>query len=463
MELTSLLQPILQNQVVTGLSYTAVLGMVGYQLREIPSHIKYLLNRNFIVKVYLNSNDEAFTWIEQWLSKQDYSSRATSVNLKSYSENSRYSEDTASNWELSPGFGIHWFWWDGRFIWIDHDVKDQTLNGATKVLETIKIYTFGRSQDTLRKLIAQAHKSVKSEMLVPIRLWRGYWSALRGRTPRSLDTIVLEKDIKQDLIDDINRFLETKEWYQKRGIPWRRGYLISGPPGTGKTSFVFALAGHFNRPICVLNLGSVDNDDDLFSAMIDAPLNAIILIEDIDCAKQSGARQNKFKLAQNKTYNVSTDTFELSPDSSDNDDEKGITKAGLLNALDGITVPDGRILIMTTNHPDQLDPALIRPGRADTHFIFNYFSEKEQLELANLYYPLGLFTPLPYPVSPARLQSVFVQFPNDPVKAREMVQQQEGNNVEQLSYHSRPEEQASPVGQLQQANDSDARLRASSE
>lgn len=411
------IDPILHNQVATGLSATAALGMVGYQLRELPSKFKYLFERTLVVKLQVKSSDPSFKWIELWLSKQPYSKRATSVVLKSKDND----DDGAPSlgilvgetlqvptaWTLSPGPGFHWFLWKGRFVWMDRSTGDApTLGGSSRragpPLETIWLHTLGRSQGLLRRIVDEAITASQEQDVVGIKLWRDhYWCSVSGKKARLLETVVLKNGLKESILEDIERFSASRAWYVQRGIPWRRGYLISGPPGTGKTSFVLALAAHLKRTICVLNLGSVEKDDELFSAMLDAPSDAIILIEDIDCAVTSHVRKAEGEEEK--------DSKELSK----------ITKAGLLNALDGVTTPDGRIVIMTTNYPEKLDSALIRPGRADAHFVFDYLGPREQRKMASIYFGEDKFEALPYNVSPAQMQKAFMQHPTDPLASRQ--------------------------------------------
>jgi len=128
-----------------------------------------------------------------------------------------------------------------------------------------------------------------------------------------------------------------------KGVPYRRGYLLYGPPGTGKTSFTQAIAGELKLNICYLNLSNGNMDDDgLNRALNNAPSQSIILLEDIDGIFVARESVNQGR-------------------------EGGVSFSGLLNALDGVRSQEGRILFMTTNHREKLDPALMRPGRADFH------------------------------------------------------------------------------------------------
>lgn len=406
MNLSSLLQPILQNQVVTGLSVTAVLGAVAYQLRNIPSLLHRGALRFFTVKMTVMSTDVAFEWLERWLAQQPYalkskmmrlSARATDDNMPSVPLTSLpIAAADASQWDLSPGDGMHMFWWRGRPIFLERQfLSKEGDKPRGKPVEMIHLRTFGRSQAIIRRLVAEVRQLSMTSELVSIRMWSDYyWNAIRGKSQRPFDSIILKPGQAERLIADIEWFLHARDWYKQRGIPYRRGYLLIGHPGTGKTSIVLAIAGHLNKPICVLNLGSLNDDDALFHAFFQAPSDAIILIEDVDCVGASKDRE----------ANQDAGTGKLS-------------QAALLNALDGISTPDGRIFIMTTNYPERLDRALIRPGRADVHEEFDYFDAPEQVRMAARFYDTP-FAPLPFPVSPAVMQAVFMEY-SEPEAARE--------------------------------------------
>ncbi|KAK2061365.1 P-loop containing nucleoside triphosphate hydrolase protein, partial [Colletotrichum caudatum] len=166
---------------------------------------------------------------------------------------------------------------------------------------------------------------------------------------RQIETVALSTETQEKLLKDIESFLlpSTVAWYSARGIPHRQGYLFHGPPGTGKASLCMALATKFNLPVYQLGLGSTEmNDSRLAELMGNVSRKCFLLIEDIDA--------------------VGLGNRETSP--AENRD--GVTLSGLLNEIDGIGAPEGRILIMTTNHPANLDEALVRSGRVDHKYYF---------------------------------------------------------------------------------------------
>lgn len=183
-----------------------------------------------------------------------------------------------------------------------------------------------------------------------------------------MNTVFLDSKLKKEVLDDFKQFLdpESRARYSKRGIPYRRGYLFYGPPGTGKTSFVAALASEFHLPIFCLDLSkagqvSTPNLRQLSAAL---PERCILLLEDID---RMGLKD------------------------ADKADEKGsqgsdISLAGLLNIIDGIDASENHILIMSANHPERLDRALLRPGRVDKKVAFELISKDSATELfLNMY------------------------------------------------------------------------------
>jgi chaperone BCS1 len=125
--------------------------------------------------------------------------------------------------------------------------------------------------------------------------------------------------------------------------------LLYGPPGTGKTTLVKALSGKYSLPVHALSLEAIGHGG-VLKAFSEIEENSIVLIEDVDRYSE---------LVSKKLISKDGDI------EGDSLDRAGVSLATLLNAIDGVLASEGRLLILTTNHLEKLDPALIRPGRID--------------------------------------------------------------------------------------------------
>lgn len=181
--------------------------------------------------------------------------------------------------------------------------------------------------------------------------WGG-WKRLGG-PPRPLSSVVLREGVKERLVADVKRFLSLERYYATIGQPWHRGYLLYGPPGGGKTSVFRALAGDLGLDLYYASLSDLTRNADLVDMFSSVSERSILLLEDVD-----GVRA---------TYD------------EDDAEGRGISMAGLLNALDGVITPHGMILGMTTNHREKIDPRLLRRGRVDLE-VFIDVLDGEQLD-----------------------------------------------------------------------------------
>jgi len=198
----------------------------------------------------------------------------------------------------------------------------------------------------------------------------------------------LDEGVKQEVIQDIRDFLHpfASRFYARRGIPYRRGYLFYGEPGTGKTSLSLALAGAFGLELFVLSLSDPEMTDQklgyLFASL---PPRGIVLLEDIDAvglfrprAADDEANAEKAKAAEAAKRDAGERPTGLR---RGNAAPQGITLSGALNAIDGVASQEGRILIMTTNDPESLDKALIRPGRIDSQVHFGHVTRSHAYQM----------------------------------------------------------------------------------
>jgi len=301
----------------------------------------------FLSSIAAYSKESAFKDLSDWLSDHRYLKTARHFSLRNLS----YEADL----QVSPGAGWHIFFHKKIPYFLYWHISQLDGSSGYTRHEEIKIFTLSLFRRQLRALASEAildgggSSNKDDDAKVTTYIYTDYWWKFSRKSARSLDTIFLADPEEIPRIQkDIESFNSNKEFYVRNGIPYHRGYFFHGSPGTGKSSLVMALAGYYNRPLYLINLGSVDGDDSLIKSFMRCPANAIILIEDIDAAIVAKDRGSSGK-----------------KDSDGDEEKKGISLSCLLNILDGAMAKEGHLLFLSSNHPEKLDPALLREGRID--------------------------------------------------------------------------------------------------
>ncbi|KAG2261295.1 hypothetical protein Bca52824_068376 [Brassica carinata] len=216
------------------------------------------------------------------------------------------------------------------------------------------------------KSIEEKKKKVKIFMNNPNSNWKMHtlnlWSSIDFEHPATFDTMAMDTKKKDEIMSDLVAFRDGEEYYKKIGKAWKRGYLLHGPPGTGKSTMIAAMANLMSYSIYDLELTSIENNWELKKLLLATTSKSIIVIEDIDCSLDlTGEREVKEDHHSNA---------EIKKEKKKN----AVTLSGLLNFIDGIWSACGqeRILVFTTNHLGKLDQALIRRGRMDKHIEMSY-------------------------------------------------------------------------------------------
>jgi mitochondrial chaperone BCS1 len=242
---------------------------------------------------------------------------------------------------------------EGAYLAIHrHDVKLTQL----QTTELITLMTLRWWQPQMLSWLTTIEENYNLEAPLTVRLMGGTISIVRTQTKRRRETLAIDAATETELFGDLDRFLDSRDTYRQRGIPWRRGYLLYGPPGTGKSSIIRAIASHYGRELVSLSLTDMD-DSALLRAWSAITATSVIAIEDIDSVFEGRRPLGELSFS------------------------------ALLNTLDGAGAVEGSIAILTTNHRERLDPALIRPGRCDRVFELGYLTAETCAKMFLCFFP----------------------------------------------------------------------------
>jgi chaperone BCS1 len=199
------------------------------------------------------------------------------------------------------------------------------------------------------KLASEIDNTSDEKLRISVTNKYSEWNTYSRIPVRRLNTVYMDERVKQRILDDVTDFLNSEAEYDAFGIPYKKTYLLTGVPGSGKTSLIKALCNEIHY-----NLGIMSISRDMDNATIQGSFRnldpkTVLLLEDIDCLFE-------------KRTSVETPCF---------------TFSNLLNILDGVLFKHGLIVFITTNHPEKLDPALLRQGRTDLIVELNYPSRTE--------------------------------------------------------------------------------------
>lgn len=361
-----LLEQVKSNSFLSGGAFLMVLGSLGMWLKWLPTELWQRFSSLFWMEVEIQDNDRAFWWLLIWFSKHNYcETRARSLTAvtKKVDEDGEYT--SKRNVVFAPAPGWHWLFYRGRLTFVQRcrEQAEKKAMGRDTPREWFNVFMLTRNRNLIKELIQEAQELVDPDTNKVGIYGVSYesWTEKAEVKKRAAKSVIWKAGQMEAVLGDMTTFLARADWYAERGIPYRRGYLLYGPPGNGKSSAALALASELNYNLAVLSLASSSMNDDLLRNLLsECPRNSIVLLEDVDAAFRARKKE---------------------------DSSASLTFSGLLNAIDGVAAGEGRILIMTTNHREQLDPALIRQGRADVHVEISHADADQARRMFLKFFP----------------------------------------------------------------------------
>ncbi|KAJ7721840.1 P-loop containing nucleoside triphosphate hydrolase protein [Mycena maculata] len=349
---------------------------------------------------HFNQADFSYDWVLDYLQSENIMADANEFTISTKQTDAGWNrEDAKQPVRYVPSTNtkqrLRWreHWMQVEFVIGYEDGNGRTTGGS------INIMLHSCDKAVLGQFIeaARVHYTNASISRVTVHLTDNYgsWARAVTKNRRAFSTLILPNGIKELILADAKEFLASEEWYTFAGVPHRRGYLLYGEPGTGKSSTIHALAGELGLEIYFISLAAPGIDDYTLGRLIrDTPSRCILLIEDIDCAFPSREEDDDEPLLDSKGNPIPKEP--IPPRSQ-------VTLAGLLNVLDSVASEEGRLTFATacipyilssrvlilrqTNHIEQLDPALIRPGRMDLKIQYGLATAEQLEQMFDRFYP----------------------------------------------------------------------------
>lgn len=350
------------NEFFKGGAAIAVLSAVGFWLKSFFPWIWNRIKRQFSYTMRIESKTEVYLIFNWWLQK-NHSDKYKKVLISVECEN-KWKEDEVKKYSLNENnFDSAFYFWRNKtpiFLESSREKLDGAhyLDSAHIDSYTLTTY-FNRKtlKNLLNEIVLEYNNSLKEKTASHLMQYYNQdgWRKAVNLGGKTIDKIFNSE--KLELLEDLDQFFSSKSLYEHRGTPFKRGYLCEGSPGNGKTTTIIALAQYLKKDIYSLNLTSLNDGNQLRLAFQGVKENSFILIEDVD-AMVNGREKINDK----------------------------INFSELLNVVDGVASQEGVCVFFTTNHPEKLDPALIRCGRIDKRVTFNNPNKEDVEGLLELFF-----------------------------------------------------------------------------
>ncbi|KAI1237264.1 hypothetical protein IHE44_0014525 [Lamprotornis superbus] len=317
--------------------------------------------RHYMITLEVPSKDKSYQWLLNWVSHHAKHTQHLSVET-SYLQHE--SGRVSTKFDFVPSLGNHFIWYRRKWIRIERSRETQMLDLNTGTpWESVTFTALGTDREIFFNILQEARELALQQQEGRTIMYTAVGAEWRQfgfpRRRRPLSSVVLDKGVSERLVQDVKEFINNPKWYNERG---------KAPVWCALCSVGTALAGELEYSICLLSLSDHSLSDDRLNHLLSvAPQQSIILLEDVDAAFV-----NRDLAAENPAVYQGMGR---------------LTFSGLLNALDGVASTEARIVFMTTNYVDRLDPALVRPGRVDLKQYVGHCSHWQLACMFQRFYP----------------------------------------------------------------------------
>lgn len=384
--------PQAQSALVT-ITSVSIAGGIGFVLFKLPKAFGNFFRGQCMTSLTFNTsgstwgdyNQMQYTAFLKWFSKNAWFNWSRVITLDGESRN-----DFGA---VGPGVGTHMFIFKKHFFFFRIIEKDSQGTHLSKYC--ISISVIGRSKRPLYDLMESFMDQTDPANYITIfNAQKTEWVWITRMEKRPSGTMVIQKNVQEELFGPLKEFVDAREWYLERGLDYKFCALLYGPPGTGKSSIAREVANVLGR-----NLYKMSPDGDIsYTSLLQGAKGGVVLIEDIDAFGiarkrtsadtdvEAGIAIPTTKSSDNTSVIAETGTDKNGSLSDALSEYLGGSLSELLNGLQGVIPLDDVIILITTNHPEKLDPALIRDGRVDRRILVDYFDHEDIVKYIKLMY-----------------------------------------------------------------------------
>lgn len=371
--------PVEYQPVFTTLIMGSAMGGLTWALRDVPLRVWWWVRSQFVsyceYTEFVSSGNRAFSerasTLLVWLAKNSYTWTTRAFRIPGEQDGVRGLQVTGSR----PFFFMH----EGKFYWAQ--VFERGLDMG--VSYTVRVSTFGRNNkmEQLNDFLVSigVFQSVAKDT-VEVTTYRnsGHFMSpsYTAQPKRDLESVFIPGNSKELLCKEFETFISNRSWRLEHSRPDKRCVMLEGPPGTGKSSLALALASHYDLKLVTISMESATMDG-LTTIVREnrvGELPTLLLMEDVDYCQAVWSREYTLKVEKESGERLSTPHNSVKP-------------GELLNFLSGVVGLDNVIILITTNRPEILDPAFVRPGRIDLRVHIPKFDAQCGLEFTEYHYP----------------------------------------------------------------------------
>lgn len=337
------------SDMVSAFVFMSLVGAVTYGFKTIFSTVTKIAQKQLTTTLRVNSFYGVYHDIIEYLYDHGVGKKSRTISLA----NKAYDYENEKDGKLIKGIGkgTHYSFIFGVPVKIQ--ISEET--SGTTVFQYLSITKLGRSHKFFNKFFNEIKSKVENNRDTTKTRVRNLSReavslGVKSQPKQDISTVIIPDSTKRKILNGLDTFINSEDYYIKNYIPYQYGILLYGPPGTGKTSLIRAIAGYLNRDIII-----ADCVNTFKRANIQFTPNDIIVLEEVDTIGLKNRDEEESELADIMTKNL---------------------LGKILTEMDGIQTNHGRVLIMTTNHIEDIDKSLLRPGRIDCCIEVGYLTNE---------------------------------------------------------------------------------------